>query len=53
MNAYISGAVKAVGEEMVEGNLDKVVVVIKNKDEKALERFIFSMENMIQVEKFS
>ncbi|KIK70737.1 hypothetical protein GYMLUDRAFT_32786 [Collybiopsis luxurians FD-317 M1] len=52
LNTYISDAVKAVGEEMIKGNLDKVVVVIKNKDEKALERFIFSMENMIQVEKF-
>ncbi|KAE9400584.1 DNA-binding protein [Gymnopus androsaceus JB14] len=34
------------------GNLDKIVVVIKNKEEKALERFVFSVENMIQVEKF-
>ncbi|KAJ3754011.1 spindle checkpoint protein [Lentinula raphanica] len=52
LNAYISGAIKAVGEELVKGNLDKVVVVIKNKEEKALERFVFSVENMIEVEKF-
>ncbi|KAJ3872705.1 spindle checkpoint protein [Lentinula edodes] len=52
LNAYISGAVKALGEELVNGNLDKVVIVIKNKEEKALERFMFSVENMIQVEKF-
>ncbi|KAF9076023.1 spindle checkpoint protein [Rhodocollybia butyracea] len=52
LNAYISGALKAVGEELTKGNLDKVTVVIKNKEEKALERFVFSMENMIEVEKF-
>jgi len=52
LNAYVSGAVKAIGGELVNGNLDKIVVVIKNKEEKALERFVFSVENMIQVEKF-
>ncbi|KAF5388461.1 hypothetical protein D9757_004629 [Collybiopsis confluens] len=52
LNAYIGGAVQAVREELLKGNLDKMIVVIKNKDEEALERFIFSVENMIQVEKF-
>jgi len=52
LNEYISGAVKAVGEELVLGNVDKVVVVIKDKEEIALERFIFSIRNMITVETF-
>jgi len=53
LNEYISGAVKAVGEEIVLGNVDKVVVVIKDKDEIALERFIFSVQSMIQVEPYN
>ncbi|KAJ3481721.1 hypothetical protein NLI96_g7465 [Meripilus lineatus] len=35
------------------GNVDKVVVVIKNKEEVALERFIFSVQNMVQVEAYN
>ncbi|KZP25435.1 DNA-binding protein [Athelia psychrophila] len=71
LNDYISGAVKAIGEELVlvrinmplsrvrlpedfcQGNVDKVVVVIKDKEEKALERFIFSVQNMIEVEPYN
>ncbi|KAJ6503335.1 DNA-binding protein [Mycena vitilis] len=53
LNEYISGAVKAIGEQLLTGNVDKVVVVIKDKEEIALERFIFSIENMIQVEAFN
>jgi len=53
LNEYISGAVKAVGEELMLGTVDKVVVVIKDKEQVALERFIFSVENMIQVEAFN
>ncbi|KAF5385199.1 hypothetical protein D9615_001309 [Tricholomella constricta] len=53
LNAYISGAVKAIGEELVKGTVDKVVVVIKDKEQVALERFIFSIENMVQVEAFN
>ncbi|KAG5724729.1 DNA polymerase zeta processivity subunit [Termitomyces sp. T112] len=53
LNDYISGAVKAVAEELVSGNVDKVMVVIKDKDQVALERFIFSVENMINVEAFN
>jgi mitotic spindle assembly checkpoint protein MAD2B len=52
LNDYISGAVKAIGEELVLGNVDKVVVVIKDNEEIALERFIFSIRNMIQLETF-
>lgn len=53
LNEYISGAVKAVGEELVLGNVDKVVVVIKDKEEVALERFIFTVQNMIDVESYN
>ena len=72
LNEYISGAVKAIGEELVlvntsqrvsnnrsteffvlQGNVDKVVVVIKDKDQVALERFIFSVQNMIEVEPYN
>ncbi|KAG6866044.1 hypothetical protein C0991_009141 [Blastosporella zonata] len=53
LNDYISGAVKAITEELILGNVDKVVVVIKDKDQMALERFIFSVENMIKVEAFN
>ncbi|KAG7098917.1 hypothetical protein E1B28_000814 [Marasmius oreades] len=53
LNEYISGAVKAIGEELVRGDVDKVIVVIKDKDQLALERFIFSMDTVIQVETFN
>lgn len=36
-----------------QGNVEKVVVVIKDKDEVALERFIFSIQTMIAVESFN
>jgi hypothetical protein len=38
---------------ITQGNVEKVVVVIKDKDEVALERFIFSVQNMIAVESFN
>ncbi|KAL1748974.1 DNA-binding protein [Schizophyllum fasciatum] len=53
LNEYISGAVKAVGEELVQGTVSKVVVVIKDKDNEPLERFIFALESMIEVEAFN
>ncbi|KAF7793389.1 hypothetical protein EIP86_004501 [Pleurotus ostreatoroseus] len=53
LNEYISEAVKAVGDELENGNVDKVVVVIKDKDDGPLERFVFAVENMIQVEAFN
>jgi mitotic spindle assembly checkpoint protein MAD2B len=31
----------------------RVIVVIKDKEQAALERFIFSVENMIAVESFN
>jgi mitotic spindle assembly checkpoint protein MAD2B len=33
--------------------VEKVVVVIKDKDEVALERFIFSIQTMIAIESFN
>jgi mitotic spindle assembly checkpoint protein MAD2B len=36
-----------------QGNVDKVVVVIKDKEQVALERFMFSVQTMIQVEPFN
>ncbi|KAK7465356.1 hypothetical protein VKT23_005335 [Stygiomarasmius scandens] len=53
LNEYISGAVKAIADELILGNVDKVVVIIKDKGDVALERFIFSVETMIQVENFN
>ncbi|ETW87043.1 hypothetical protein HETIRDRAFT_306773, partial [Heterobasidion irregulare TC 32-1] len=53
LNEYISGAIKAVGQELILGHVDKVVVVIKDKHDVALERFIFSIQNMIEVESYN
>ncbi|KAI0034182.1 DNA-binding protein [Vararia minispora EC-137] len=53
LNEYISGAVKAIGEELALGNVDKIVIVIKDKDEIALERFLFTIQNMIDVEAYN
>jgi hypothetical protein len=33
--------------------VDKVIVVIKDKDETALERFIFSVQQMIEIEPYN
>nr|GAT59030.1 predicted protein [Mycena chlorophos] len=52
LNEYISKAVKAIGEQMLTGNLEKVAVVIKNREQEALERFLFSVENMIHIEDY-
>jgi len=53
LNEYISGAVKAIGEELIRGKVDKVVVVIKDKEQIALERFLFSIDTMIEVEGYN
>jgi len=52
LNEYISGAVKAVRDELEQGNIEKIIIVIKDQNQVALERFIFSVEHMIQVEAF-
>jgi len=53
LNEYITGAVKAVRDELEQGNVEKIIVVIKDKNQAALERFIFSVEHMVQVESFN
>jgi len=53
LNEYISGAVKAIGGELVRGKVDKVVVVIKDKEQIALERFLFSVDTMVEVEGYN
>ena len=37
----------------MQGTVAKVVVVIKDKEEVALERFIFTVQNMIDVESYN
>ncbi len=37
----------------IQGKVDKVVIIIKDRQEVALERFIISVENMIEVEGFN
>ncbi|KAK7064063.1 DNA-binding protein [Favolaschia claudopus] len=53
LNDYISKAVKAIGEQLLTSNVENVVLVIKDKEEVALERFVFAVENVIQVEGFN
>jgi len=69
LNKYISGAVKAIGEELAlvsvsrlldgisdvfglrwQGHVDKAIVVIKNKEDEPLERFVFALRTMIEVQ---
>ena len=42
-----------VTDSCAQGNVDKVAIVIKNKDDVALERYIFAVQNMIQVEAYN
>ncbi|EIN13986.1 DNA-binding protein, partial [Punctularia strigosozonata HHB-11173 SS5] len=53
LNEYISGAMRAVGDEIISGTIDKVILVIKDKDEVALERFIFSIEKILNIEGYN
>ncbi|KAF9786166.1 spindle checkpoint protein, partial [Thelephora terrestris] len=52
LNKYISGAVKAIGEELALGHVDKAIVVIKNKGDDPLERFVFALRNMVEVQRY-
>ena len=36
-----------------KGKIDKIVVVIKDKEQIALERYLFSVETMIDIEGFN
>ncbi|KAF9056132.1 DNA-binding protein [Panaeolus papilionaceus] len=53
LNEYITGAIKAVQEELAQGKIEKVVIVIKDKEQTAMERFIFSLDTIINVEGFN
>ncbi|KAH7334242.1 DNA-binding protein [Rhizoctonia solani] len=48
LNEYIAGAVGAVRDELTLGKVDKMVLVIKNGQDVALERFIFSLRTVVQ-----
>ncbi|KZS96077.1 DNA-binding protein [Sistotremastrum niveocremeum HHB9708] len=48
--SYISGAMKAVAAEMKLGHVEKVIVVLKKNDNVAMERFIFSIQNMLTLD---
>ncbi|EUC55500.1 mitotic spindle assembly checkpoint protein MAD2B, putative [Rhizoctonia solani AG-3 Rhs1AP] len=48
LNEYIAGAVGAVRDELILGKVDKMVLVIKNGQDVALERFIFSLQTVVQ-----
>jgi mitotic spindle assembly checkpoint protein MAD2B len=39
--------------QLEQGTVDKVVVVIKDREQVPMERFIFSVESMIEVEAFN
>ncbi|GJJ09748.1 hypothetical protein Clacol_003972 [Clathrus columnatus] len=52
LNEYISGAVKAVGEELILGTIERVIIVIKDPKDVPLERFIFSIKQMVQLESY-
>jgi mitotic spindle assembly checkpoint protein MAD2B len=43
---------KAGDVTVVKGTVDKIVVVIQDKDRVALERFVFAVQSMIEVEAF-
>ncbi|KIK32317.1 hypothetical protein CY34DRAFT_67975, partial [Suillus luteus UH-Slu-Lm8-n1] len=45
-NEYISGTVKVVSDDLV-------VVVVKDRNQVALDRFIFSVQNMVEIESYN
>ncbi|KAG8794142.1 hypothetical protein FRC12_000412 [Ceratobasidium sp. 428] len=48
LNEYISGAISAVKDQLLMGVVERMVVVIKDNHDVALERFIFSLRVMVQ-----
>lgn len=51
LNKYISGAVKAVGDEIIRGTVERVVVVIRDRENIAIERFLFNLSGFVQTDK--
>ncbi|KAF8323291.1 mitotic spindle checkpoint HORMA domain-containing protein, partial [Clavulina sp. PMI_390] len=50
LNEYITGAVIAIGEEMLLGVLQHVVVVIRDQLDRPLERFVFSLDFVVSID---
>ncbi|KAG8953377.1 hypothetical protein FRC03_011785 [Tulasnella sp. 419] len=50
LNEYIAGSVKSIGQELASGGVKKVVVVIKDMNDVALERFVFAIQSMLDVD---
>ncbi|KAG9079586.1 hypothetical protein FRC06_007638 [Ceratobasidium sp. 370] len=48
LNEYISGAVGAVRDELLMGTVERMIVVIKDNRDVALERFIFSLRTVVE-----
>ncbi|PVF92574.1 DNA-binding protein [Serendipita vermifera] len=49
LNKYISGAVKSVGDELVRGTVERVVLVIRDRENIAIERFLFNFSGFISI----
>jgi len=45
--------VPSIYDPFFQGKVDKIVVVIKDKEQIALERYLFSVETMIDIEGFN
>ena len=45
--------VPSVFDLFFQGKVDKIVMVIKDKEQMALERYLFSVETMIDIEGFN
>ncbi|QRV97321.1 mitotic spindle assembly checkpoint protein MAD2B [Ceratobasidium sp. AG-Ba] len=48
LNEYIAGAVSAVKDELLMGSVERMIVVIKDRNDVALERFIFSLKVVVE-----
>lgn len=50
LNEYLASCIKSIGQELLVGNVRSVVLVIKDKSDVALERFVFSVNVMIGID---
>ncbi|KAG8955328.1 hypothetical protein FRC04_008679 [Tulasnella sp. 424] len=50
LNEYISSCVKSIGQELLSSNVRSVVLVIKDKSDVALERFVFTVNTVIGID---